>query len=42
MEDTIRIDLKEIDIVTKNRVDWAQDRDYGRALVDVTLNFRVP
>ena len=40
-EDSIRIDLKEIGINTRNWVDSTQDRDYLRALVNVALNFRV-
>ena len=40
-EDNIRMDLKEIGINTKNWVDLAQDRDYWRALVNVTLNLWV-
>ena len=35
------MDLKEIDISTRNWVDSAQDRDYWRALVNAALNFRV-
>ena len=41
-EDNIRMDLKEIDINSKNWVDSAQDRDYWRAIVNATLNLRVP
>ena len=41
-EDTIRIDLKEIGINTKNWFDLAQDRDYWRAFVNSALNLRVP
>ena len=41
-EDNIRMDLKEIGINTRNWVDSAQDRDYWRALVNTTLNLRVP
>ena len=41
-EDNIRIDLGEIGINLWNWVDLAQDRDYWRALVNVTLNLRVP
>ena len=41
-EDNIRMDVKEIGINTRNWVDLAQDRDYWRALVNVTLNLRVP
>ena len=40
--DKIRMDLEEIVVNTRNWVDSAQDRDYWRALVNVTLNFRVP
>ena len=38
-EDNIRMDLEEISI---NWVDSAQDRNYWRALVNAALNFRVP
>ena len=38
-EDNIRTDLKEIGI---NWVDSALDRDYWSALVNATLNLRVP
>ena len=31
-EDNMRMDLKEIGINTRNLIDWAQDRDYWRAL----------
>ena len=41
-EDNIRMDLKAIDINTRNLVDSAQDKDYWRALVNVALNLRVP
>ena len=41
-EDNIRMDIKEIGINTRNWVDSAQDRNYWRALVNVTLNLRVP
>ena len=41
-EDNIRIDLKEIGINTRNWVDLTQDRDYLRALVNMTLNLHVP
>ena len=40
-EDNIRMDLKEIAINTRNWVDLAQDRNYWRVLVNVTLKFRV-
>ena len=36
------MDLKEIDINTRNVVNSAQDRDYWRLLVNETLNIRVP
>ena len=36
------MDLKEIGINTRNWVDSAQDRDYWRILVNVTLNHWVP
>ena len=36
------MDLKEIEFSTRNWVDSAQDRDYWRALVNATLNLRVP
>ena len=41
-EDNVRMDLKEVDVNTRNWVDSAQDRDYWRALVNVALNLRVP
>jgi hypothetical protein len=41
-KDNIRMDLEEIGINMGNCVDSAQDRDYWRALVNVTLNLRVP
>ena len=41
-EDSIRMDLKEIGINTRNWVDSAQDMDYCRALVNAKLNLRVP
>ena len=40
-EDTIRMDIKEMGINTRNWVDSAQDTDYWRALVNATLNLRV-
>ena len=36
------MDLKEIDINTRNWVDSAQDRDYWRALVNAAVNLWVP
>ena len=41
-EDNIRMDLKEIDINTRNLVNLAQDRDFWMALLNVALNLRVP
>ena len=41
-EDNIRMDIKEIDINTRNCVNSAQDRGYWRALVNAALNLRVP
>ena len=41
-EDNIRKDLEEIGINAGNWVDSAQDRHYWRALVNATLNLRVP
>ena len=41
-EDNIRMDLKEIGISTRNRVDLAQDKYYWRALLNAALNLRVP
>ena len=37
----IRMDIEEIGINAGNWVDSAQDRDYWRGLVKLTLNFRV-
>jgi hypothetical protein len=36
------MDLEEIGINAENWVDSAQDRDYWRAIVNGTLNLRVP
>ena len=41
-KDSIRIDLKEIGINTRNWVNSAQDRDYWRFLVNAALNLWVP
>jgi hypothetical protein len=41
-EDNIRMNLKEIGINTRNWVDLAQDTNYWRALVNATMNLRVP
>ena len=37
-EDNIRMDLKEIGINARNWVDFAQDRNYSRALVNAAFN----
>ena len=41
-EDNIRMDLKKIDINTRNLIDSAQDRDHCRALVIELLSLRDP
>ena len=41
-EDNIRIDLEEIGISAGNWVDSAHDRNYWRALMNATLNLRIP
>ena len=41
-EDSIRMDLEEMCIYAGNWVDLAQDRDYWIALVNASLNLRVP
>ena len=41
-EDNIRMVLEDIGINAGNWVDSAQDRNYGRALVNEVLNLRVP
>ena len=41
-EDTIRMDLKEMGINTRNLVDSAQGKDYWRALVTAVWNLWVP
>ena len=40
-ENNIRMDLKEIAICMRNWVDSAHDGDYWKALVNLTLYFRV-
>ena len=40
-EKNIRMNLKEIGTNTRMWVDFAQDRDYWRALVIAALNLRV-
>ena len=41
-EESIRMDLKDIGINTRNWVDSTQDRDYWRALVSAALNLWIP
>ena len=41
-EDNVRMDLKEIDINTRNWVDLPHNRDYWSALVNTALNLPVP
>ena len=41
-DDNIRMDLEEISINAGNWVDSAQDRNYWRALLNESLNLRVP
>ena len=41
-EDNILMELKEIGIHTRNLVNFTQDRDYWRTLVNAALNFQVP
>ena len=40
-EDSIRMDLEEIGINTRNWVDSAQDRDYWKALLNEVFNLQV-
>ena len=40
-EDNIRVDIKEMPIITRNWVDLAQDRNYWRFLVNRALNHQV-
>ena len=41
-EDNIKMDLKEMDINTRNCVDSAQDKDFWSVLENVALNLTVP
>jgi hypothetical protein len=41
-EDNIRMDLREIGWGGMDWIDLTQDRDQWRALVNMTMNFRVP
>jgi len=36
------MDLKEIDINTRNSINSTQDKDYWRALVNAAFDLRVP
>ena len=40
-EDNFKMDLREIGVNMRNRVDLPQDRNYWRALVDAVLNLQV-
>jgi hypothetical protein len=40
-EENIRMDLKEININTRDWIDSAQDRNYWRAVLNAALNQRV-
>jgi hypothetical protein len=40
--DNIKIDLREIGWDGMDWIDWAQDRDLWRALVNTVMNLRVP
>ena len=39
-EESIRMGIKVIDINTRNRVNFAQNRDYWRAFENAALNLR--
>ena len=41
-KDYVRMDFKEIGVYTWNWIDWVQDRDYWRALVNAALSLRAP
>jgi hypothetical protein len=41
-QDTIRMDLKEIECGGMEWIDLAQDIDHWRALLNTVMNFRVP
>jgi hypothetical protein len=40
-ENDIRVNLKEINVNTRNWVDYARDRNYCRTLGNAALNLRV-
>ena len=41
-ENNIRMDFKQIGIITRNWFDSAQDWDYWRALMNAALSLEVP
>ena len=41
-EDSIRMDLNEINVNSRNLLNLAQDRDFWRALVNAALSLQVP
>jgi hypothetical protein len=41
-EDNIKMDLMEIGFGDVDWINWAQDRDRWRALVNTVMNLRVP
>jgi hypothetical protein len=41
-EDTIKMDLREIGWGDMDWIDWAQDRDQWRALMNTVMKIRVP
>jgi hypothetical protein len=42
LEDKIKMDLREIGFVDVDWINWAQDRDMWRVLVNTIMNLRVP
>ncbi|PNF30906.1 hypothetical protein B7P43_G03642, partial [Cryptotermes secundus] len=42
LEDTLKMDLREIECDGMDWIDLAQDRDHWRALVNMVMNLRVP